>query len=182
MDINQLLKGKKCSCGRFHTCDIGHVFIEDGAISKLSELCREYKSVLVVADENTFAAAGDETCRALDGKISGKVIFDGKKILIPNEESIERVTAELGGTDLIVGIGSGVVQDLCKYVSSVKSIPYIIVATKCDKLNKTEREQRRKAFSENPYLKAAQSVIEASAQNGEGMKELKEVIEKSIEA
>ncbi len=60
--------------------------------------------------------------------------------------------------------------------------PFICVLTKCDKLNKTEREQRRKAFSENPYLKAAQSVIEASAQNGEGMKELKEVIEKSIEA
>ena len=129
MDINQLLKGKKCSCGRFHTCDIGHVFIEDGAISKLSELCCQYGNVLVVADENTFAAAGDEACRALEGKIGGKVIFDGEKILIPNEESIERVTAELGGVDLIVGIGSGVVQDLCKYVSHKNGVPYMVVAT-----------------------------------------------------
>ena len=41
------------------------------------------------------------------------------------------------------------------------------------------REKRRKAFSENEYLRDAICVIEASAQNGEGMKELKEVIEKA---
>ena len=57
--------------------------------------------------------------------------------------------------------------------------PFICVLTKCDKLNKTEREKRRKAFSENEYLRDAICVIEASAQNGEGMKELKEVIEKA---
>lgn len=60
--------------------------------------------------------------------------------------------------------------------------PFICVLTKCDKLNKTEREQRRKAFAENPFLKPAIKVIEASAQNGEGMKELKEIIEQSLTA
>lgn len=58
--------------------------------------------------------------------------------------------------------------------------PFICVLTKCDKLNKTEREQRRRAFAENPYLRSAIQVIEASAQNGEGMKELKEIIEKAV--
>ncbi len=59
--------------------------------------------------------------------------------------------------------------------------PFVCVLTKCDKLNKTEREQRRKAFAENPFLKPAVTVIEASAQNGEGMAELKEVIERAVE-
>ena len=36
---------------------------------------------------------------------------------------------ELGGIDVIVGIGSGVIQDLCKYVSFNSGIPYYIVAT-----------------------------------------------------
>ncbi len=58
--------------------------------------------------------------------------------------------------------------------------PFICVLTKCDKLNKTEREQRRRAFAENPYLRSAIQVIEASAQNGEGMKEIKEIIEKAV--
>ena len=59
-------------------------------------------------------------------------------------------------------------------------LPFTVVLTKSDKLNKTEREQRRRAFAENPYLRSAIQVIEASAQNGEGMKELKEIIEKAV--
>lgn len=58
--------------------------------------------------------------------------------------------------------------------------PFVCVLTKCDKLNKSEREKRRQAFAENPFLAPAKMVIEASAQNGEGMQALKEVIEKAV--
>lgn len=58
--------------------------------------------------------------------------------------------------------------------------PFICVLTKCDKLNKTERAKRRKSFEENEYLADAVKIIEASAQNGEGMEELKEIIEESL--
>lgn len=58
--------------------------------------------------------------------------------------------------------------------------PFICVLTKCDKLNKTERAKRRKAFEENEFLADAVKIIEASAQNGEGMEELKEIIEESL--
>ncbi len=59
--------------------------------------------------------------------------------------------------------------------------PFVCVLTKCDKLGKTEREKRREAFLGNEYLSAAIKIIEASAQNGEGLAELKDIIEKSIE-
>ena len=39
MDINSILSGVKCSCGKMHTCDIEYVYIENGAISRLKELC-----------------------------------------------------------------------------------------------------------------------------------------------
>ena len=57
--------------------------------------------------------------------------------------------------------------------------PFICVLTKCDKLNKTERLARREAFAQNEFLKPAIAIIEASAQNGEGMAQLKEIIEKA---
>ncbi len=60
--------------------------------------------------------------------------------------------------------------------------PFICVLTKSDKLNKTEKEARRKAFAENEYLSSAIKVIEVSAQNGEGIQELKDIIEASLEA
>ena len=129
MDINEMLKGVDCSCGRRHVCDIKFVSIKKGAICALTEITKDYQSVLLVADENTYGVAGEKTEEALTGKQLKKVIFSGKTVLIPDEKAVARVTEVLDGVDLIIGIGSGVIQDLCKYVSHFNKIPYYVVAT-----------------------------------------------------
>ena len=129
MDINSILNGVKCDCGKEHMCGIECVYIENGAIEKLSMLCKSYNTILIVADENTFSAAGEKVEKALIHNTLKKVIFTGKKLLIPNEEAIAEVKKHKDGVDLIIGIGSGVIQDLCKYVSYFEKIPYMIVAT-----------------------------------------------------
>ena len=129
MQINDLLKGVNCSCGRHHSCDIDFVAIEDGAISHLAALCKDYSAILLVADENTWAAAGAQTEAALAGKLVSKVIFPGSTVLIPNEAAIDEVNTRMDGIELIIGIGSGVIQDLCKYVSLKSGVPYFVVAT-----------------------------------------------------
>ena len=129
MNIQELLKGVDCACGKHHACDIGYVAIERGAIDHLKKLCEGKQNVLLVADENTYKAAGQQTMAALAGKTLRSVIFSGDTILIPNEEAVAEVEKELEGIDVIVGIGSGVIQDLCKYVSFNSGIPYYIVAT-----------------------------------------------------
>ena len=128
MDINNLLKGVDCKCGKFHTCAIKKVYIEHDATKRLEELCNGYKKALIVADENTFATCGEKAIK--NAKIPcEKVVFSGKTLLIPNEEAVDTVTKNLGDCDLIIGIGSGVIQDLCKYVSFENKVPYLIVAT-----------------------------------------------------
>jgi len=129
MDINLLLQGKICDCGKTHSCPIKYVFIEDGAIDRLSNILADYSKVLIVADQNTYGVAKEQVESALKGKIKDRVIFSGSTVLIPNEESIDAVYNSLHGCDFIVGIGSGVIQDLCKYVSHTKNIPYGVVAT-----------------------------------------------------
>ena len=129
MDINKLLKGIQCSCGKLHTCDIDYVYIEDNAIRHLTDICKQDNRILIVADEKTFAAAGEQVLSALDGKQLVQVVFGGCSTLIPDEKAIAAVKKYLDGIDVIVGIGSGVIQDLCKYVSHYNKIPYIIVAT-----------------------------------------------------
>ena len=129
MDIQQMLQGIDCVCGKHHTCDIHYVAVEKGAIGHLTELTKDFQSVLLVADENTYAAAGAQTEAALGNKLARKVIFSGKTILIPNEEAVAGVDEKMDSIDLIVGVGSGVIQDLCKYVSFQHGIPYYIVAT-----------------------------------------------------
>ena len=129
MDIQQLLQGVDCVCGKHHTCDIRYVAIEKGAISHLTKLTADYSHVLLVADENTFGAAGAQTVAALGEKLAKKVIFPGNTVLIPNEDAVATVNAAMEGIDLIVAVGSGVMQDLCKYVSHTNGVPYYVVAT-----------------------------------------------------
>ncbi len=129
MSIKELLAGIDCSCGRHHSCPIEFVAVEKEAIRHLTELTKDYARILLVADENTYAAAGKQTMDALAEKKVKQVIFSGKTVLIPDEKAIDWVNSQLPGAEIIVGIGSGVIQDLCKYVSHFSGIPYCIVAT-----------------------------------------------------
>ena len=129
MDINKLLSGVDCACGNMHRCDIKYVFVERDAMKHLTEMCDGYENILIVADENTYGVGGEKTERYLVGKNLNRVIFPASPLLIPNELAIDTAIKKTSGVDLIIGIGSGVIQDLCKYVSHTTKIPYYIVAT-----------------------------------------------------
>ncbi len=129
MDIKALLKTFTCSCGKEHSCDIKNVFIEKDAARYIPECIKDYKAITVACDKNTYAVYGREVEKALSGKNFKTYIFSDD-LLVPDEDAIERLTnALIPDTDLIIGIGSGVIQDLSKYVSFEKKIPYHIVAT-----------------------------------------------------
>lgn len=129
MDINLLLKGINCKCGKFHTCAIEKVYIEENACKRLQELVNQYQSILLVADENTYLAVGEKVLSNLTAKKINKIIFSGQTLLIPNEQAILGVENALLDSQIIIAVGSGVIQDLCKYVSKSTRIPYIVVAT-----------------------------------------------------
>ena len=129
MNITELLNPKPCSCGKIHRCDIKYVFIGENAVAHLSEMAEGFNNILIVADENTYRAAGKQSEAALLGKNITRQIFSGESVLIPDERAIAAVKAKLCKTELIIGIGSGVIQDLCKYISHFEKIPYYVVAT-----------------------------------------------------
>lgn len=130
MDFEKLLAGVDCACGKKHTCDIKHVVIEKGAIKKIPALVANYKNILVVADQNTYAVCGEKVLAELGDKLQDKVVFDCEGYLVPNEDAIDAVTAKVTkDTDLIMAIGSGVMQDLCKCVSFEAKLPYHVIAT-----------------------------------------------------
>ena len=51
-------------------------------------------------------------------------------------------------------------------------IPYIIVATKSDKLNKTERQKSLEVISSNPYIQEGTPIVYFSSLKNEGKNEL----------
>lgn len=130
MDFQSLLRPFVCSCGREHSCQIQNIVIRPGALDCIGGLVENFAHILLVADRNTYEAAGQPVEKQLNRKVENRVIFSGDGFLVPDEAAVavlaEQVTEK---TDLIMGIGSGVIQDLCKYVSFQRNLPYDIVAT-----------------------------------------------------
>ncbi len=130
MNISDLLKGRICACGKKHSCNIRQVLIEQGAVSGIYNMAENYGNILLVADENTYAICGKTVEELLKEKLLNKLVYKGSGLLIPDEKAVEELdNAVSDKTDLIVGVGSGVIQDLCKYVSFNRGLPYYIVAT-----------------------------------------------------
>ena len=59
-------------------------------------------------------------------------------------------------------------------------LPFAVALTKCDKLKSGERKKQSAYFADLPALAAAKAVIETSAETGEGMDALKELIENTL--
>lgn len=131
MNISELLKGREtCECGKSHLCPIKKVEIGKGAIGRIPSLTEAYKRVFLICDGNTYKAGGKSVESVISDKICGRIIFSGDEILIPNESAIENARCAVpDGCELIIGVGSGVINDISKYVSFILGLPYYIVAT-----------------------------------------------------
>lgn len=131
MTMKQLLMGRaNCPCGMNHACPTRYVEIAENACDILPELTLQFEHILVVADRNTYAVAGELVAKKIGVRMAGCLIYEREGVLVPNEEAIAELRACVTPeTDLILGIGSGVINDLCKYVSFEANLPYYIVAT-----------------------------------------------------
>ena len=129
MNINVFPKEiKNCRCGREHKCDIKEIYIGAGALSEMDTVAANYDTLLVVCDEITYEIAGKAICEK-----SGfpYIVLSCRPILIPDEKAVNAVidAAKECGTDHIIGVGSGVINDIAKYASFLLGIRYTIAAT-----------------------------------------------------
>ena len=132
MTIEELTRGiDNCECKKKHTCPIDYVKIGEDALLVLGEICKDYSHILLVSDENTQRVCGGKVYELLKDKISKNLVLaPQREDVIPNEEKIAEIEKEImPDTDLIIGVGSGVINDLCKYVSHKHNLYYYIVAT-----------------------------------------------------
>jgi len=132
MTLKELTQGiSDCKCGKMHLCPIDYIEIGKNALSSLPEMCDKYDNILLISDVNTQKVCGDKVLQILDNKVQKNLVLQPQsEDVIPNEEKIAEIEKEITGeTDLIIGVGSGVINDLCKYVSYKQNLYYYIVAT-----------------------------------------------------
>ena len=122
-----------CPCGREHDVAIDDVIVGKGVVNRLPEFVNKYgaKKPFILADANTYKAAGETVAEILksNGIAFSSYIFQ-KDALEPDEEAVGSAVMHFDPScDLIIGVGSGVINDIGKILSNVSGRKYIIVGT-----------------------------------------------------
>ena len=68
MNYMNIINNEKCECGKTHSALIDECIVEKGAINKIPEVLKKYncKKPFIVADSNTYKAAGKKVCYTLN--------------------------------------------------------------------------------------------------------------------
>ena len=118
-----------CPCGRKHETTVKELVTGKGALSRLPELVARYgaQKPFILADTHTYAVCGESVRAMFPNAVVH--IYDSEH-LPPDNNTVGSAFMHFDRTcDLVIAIGSGVINDTCKIVSHVAKLPYIIVAT-----------------------------------------------------
>lgn len=121
-----------CSCGKIHKTNVEEIIIEKGAIQKLDALLRRYqlKKPFLLADANTYAAAGKQVYELLTGADIPCEKYVFSKSPEPDEYAVGSAAMHFHSEcDVILAVGSGVINDIAKILSNISKKPYFIIAT-----------------------------------------------------
>lgn len=134
MTLQDFLGGlPDCACGRPHRADIRRVVLRDGALDLLGESLRAVGAgrVFVLSEQTTDRVAGQRVRQALDAQGVAHTHYRiEQEEVVPDE-------AVLGGVlmgfdpacDFVLGVGSGVINDVSRFLSFRLGLPFGIVAT-----------------------------------------------------
>jgi len=126
------MNGAPCTCGRSHNFST-EILCGAGVIRKLPEiLCQKgVKKPFVLSDLNTFEAAGALVCELLRAdRIAYQSYTLPEREPHPDEQRVGAVVMHMEpDCDAVIGVGSGVINDIGKMLASLSRLPYIIVGT-----------------------------------------------------
>lgn len=128
---------QSCDCGIHHNCIlIEKICIEKGAFEEAAAYMKQKGFIkgVIIADENTFAAAGEALSRALAGYGMEIVIClinpDENGDVLADEKSIVQALLEIPpDTDVLVAAGTGTLHDIVRFCSAKMRIPFISIPT-----------------------------------------------------
>jgi glycerol-1-phosphate dehydrogenase [NAD(P)+] len=84
------------------------------------------KKIIIVSDEKIIKNCSKFFAPNLEKIIQKQLILEDPKT---DEKNLEIIEKSVQGFDLIIAIGSGTINDLCKLTSAKNNIPYIIFAS-----------------------------------------------------
>ena len=135
MNLVELLKndGVLCACGKKHYALLKKAIIGKGVLSQIVDVAREYgaKSVYMLSDLNTYKVGGEKVQNLLEqnGIKVNSYVYPTNNPLAPDEKTVGDAVMHYVPSDMIVTVGSGVLNDTGKLVARLANLPYCVVGT-----------------------------------------------------
>ena len=135
MTLEQLVRaeGYDCDCGKHHVSPMEYLKIGRGVIVYVPEMiaAMHRKKPFVVCDKNTYAVAGKRVCEILAAANVpySLYIIPGDRIAPSEWECGSAIMHYDPNCDMLLGVGSGVINDTCKVLAHAIGVPSAIVGT-----------------------------------------------------
>ena len=122
-----------CACGKTHKASVKYALTQKNAANELAACVRRLggTKAFVLADENTFAAAGEAALANLkENDIDASLCLYPGKRMEPDEHTVGRAALYYtSDCDIIITIGTGVLNDTGKIIAGMRNLPYICLGT-----------------------------------------------------
>jgi glycerol-1-phosphate dehydrogenase [NAD(P)+] len=152
-----------CACGKRHEVPVKSVLYADDALARLSGFMDQEikgKTAAVLSDTRTYSILGLEVERIVTDagwKVDSIVVPDGPHgSPICDDKTHHVLEGGIGNPDVFLSVGSGVINDLTKWIAFSIGKPYIAVATAATMNGYT-------AANVAPTLEGVKSLIRAQA-------------------
>ena len=131
LELLHEMNGRACGCGKEHRFS-AEVVVGRGVLERIPEFLEKFgaKKVYLLSDGNTWEAAGArvyDIVTAADVRCVSHCFTAAHE---PDERAVGSAIMHFeGDCDLVMAVGSGVMNDIGKIVAATAKLPYIIVGT-----------------------------------------------------
>ncbi|MBA4389031.1 MAG: hypothetical protein C0404_13705 [Verrucomicrobia bacterium] len=153
----------KCACGQTHSVPTLEVVYAPNVAAEMPALLRRHSTaatVALVADQRTYEVAGRVAEQALcaAGITVTKVIVPDPSHGSPvcDTATHDWLAAHTPGAEMFLAVGSGVINDLAKWLAFERGTPYVVLATAASMNGYT-------AANVAPTLAGVKSLVRAAA-------------------
>lgn len=125
-----------CNCGKSHHVPTDNLYYSIDALDYLEATIKSISkggSVLIVADKRTFEVAGqlvEDKLKNGEFVVSSYIVQDKNgESPVTDDETCDHILKNAPEADIYIAVGSGVINDLVKWVAYLRKGPYVAVAT-----------------------------------------------------
>ena len=125
-----------CECGKQHHVPVRKVVYKEDILDAVGDLLSSFtegRKITILADQRTWQIAGQTASKSL--RKSG---WNVNHIIVPDtdhagpicdDHTFNRLKEQLPPCDIALAVGCGVINDLTKWLTFDRDIPYAVVAT-----------------------------------------------------